>query len=155
MGLFGFGKKKKKKPARSCDLEGSLLEYGEGYLLTSAQIIQSKRFWDNKMIEPETLAYSKAHFLKNDEMGTKMRTMIFQKYSSQEKPWLVGDGQVNQFEVDKNEAREFAKQWWESEFQFTPPTSGAAINNMDSEKFEEYKEYAIMRAGEEQLRKMG
>ncbi len=155
MGLFGFGKKKKKKPARSCDLEGSLLEFGEGYLLTSAQIIKSKRFWDNKMIEPETLAYSKAHFNKNDEMGTKMRTMIFQKYSTKDQPWLVGDGQVNQFEVDKEEAREFARQWWDSEFQFTPPNAGPASENMDAAEFEEYKEYAIMRAGEEQLRKMG
>ncbi len=154
MGLFGFGKKKK-KPAKSCDLEGSLLEFGEGYLLTSAQIIKSKRFWDNKMIEPETLAYSKAHFQRNDDMGTKMRTMIFQKYSSKEQPWLVGDGQVSQFEVDKEEARNFARQWWDSNFQFTPPNGGSAEQTMDASEFEEWKEYAIMKAGEEQLRKMG
>lgn len=154
MGLFGFGKKKK-KPAKSCDLEGSLLEFGEGYLLTSAQIIKSKRFWDNKMIEPETLAYSKAHFQRNDDMGTKMRTMIFQKYSSKEQPWLVGDGQVSQFEVNKDEARDFARQWWESNFQFTPPNVGSAQNTMDASEFEEWKEYAIMKAGEDQLRKMG
>jgi len=153
MGLFGFGKKKK-KPARSCDLEGSLLEYGEGYLLTSSQIIQSKRFWDNKMIEPETLAYSKAHFQKNDDMGTKMRTMIFQKYSGQEKPWLLGDGQVNQFEIDKTQAKEYARQWWESGFSFTPPEAGSAQNNMSAEAYEKWKDYAIMKAGEEQLSKM-
>ena len=155
MGLFGFGKKKKKKPAKSCDLEGSLLEFGEGYLLTSAQIIKSKRFWDNKMIEPETLAYSKAHFQRNDDMGTKMRTMIFQKYSTKDAPWLVGDGQVNQFEVNKEEAREYAKQWWDSDFTFTPPNAGPAEKTMDSSEFEAWKEYAIMKAGEEQLRKMG
>ncbi|MCE7992445.1 MAG: hypothetical protein HEP71_10705 [Roseivirga sp.] len=154
MGLFGFGKKKK-KPAKSCDLEGSLLEFGEGYLLTSAQIIKSKRFWDNKMIEPETLAYSKAHFQRNDDMGTKMRTMIFQKYSSKEQPWLVGDGQVSQFEVDKDEARNYARQWWDSNFQFTPPNGGSAEKTMDASEFEEWKEYAVMKAGEEQLRKMG
>lgn len=154
MGLFGFGKKKK-KPAKSCDLEGSLLEFGEGYLLTSAQIIKSKRFWDNKMIEPETLAYSKAHFQRNDDMGTKMRTMIFQKYSSKEQPWLVGDGQVSQFEVDKEEARNYARQWWDSNFQFTPPNGGSAEKTMEASEFEEWKEYAIMKAGEEQLRKMG
>lgn len=153
MGLFSFGKKKK-KPARSCDLEGSLLEFGEGYLLTSSQIIQSKRFWDNKMIEPETLAYSKSHFQKKDDLGTKMRTMIFQKYSSQEKPWLVGDGQVSQFEVDKDKAREYAKQWWESDYSFRPPAAGPADKNMDNEEFEKWKDYAIMKAGEEQLSKM-
>ena len=135
MGLFSFGKKKKKKPARSCDLEGSLLEFGEGYLLTSAQIIKSKRFWDNKMVEPETLAYSKAHFERNDEMGTKMRTMIFQKYSSQDKPWLVGDGQVSQFEIDKDQAREYAREWWESEFQFSPPNAGPADKSLDEQEF--------------------
>jgi hypothetical protein len=154
MGLFSFGKKKK-KPVKSCDLEGSLLEFGEGYLLTSAQIIKSKRFWDNKMVEPETLAYSKAHFEKKDEMGTKMRTMIFQKYATKEQPWLVGDGQVNQFEVDKDEARAHAKQWWESDFTYTPPTTGPAHKILDSNEFEEWKEYAIMKAGEEQLRKIG
>ena len=155
MGLFSFGKKKKKKPARSCDLEGSLLEFGEGYLLTSSQIIKSKRFWDNKMVEPETLAYSKAHFERNDEMGTKMRTMIFQKYSSQEKPWLVGDGQVNQFEVDKNQAREFAQKWWESEFTITPPETGSADKVMTDAEYQEWKDYAIMKAGEAQLKKIG
>ena len=154
MGFFGFGKKKK-KPAKSCDLEGSLLEFGEGYLLTSAQIIKSKRFWDNKMIEPETLAYSKAHFQRNDDMGTKMRTMIFQKYSSKEQAWLVGDGQVNQFEVDKDEARSFAKQWWDSDFKFEHPNGGSAQQTMESAEFEEWKEYAIMKAGEEQLKKLG
>lgn len=154
MGLFGFGKKKK-KPARACELEGSLLEFGEGYLLTSAQIIKSKRFWDNKMIEPETLAYSKAHFEKNDEMGTKMRTMIFQKYSSKDKPWLVGDGQVTQFEIDKDKAREYAREWWESGFTFAPPEVGAADQILDEQEFSEWKEYAVMKAGEEQLRKIG
>ena len=154
MGLFSFGKKKK-KPARSCDLEGSLLEFGEGYLLTSSQIIKSKRFWDNKMVEPETLAYSKAHFERNDEMGTKMRSMIFQKYSSKEQPWLVGDGQVNQFEIDKNKAREYAQRWWESEFKFMPPNAGSADKNLSEEEYHEWREYAIMKAGEAQLKKIG
>lgn len=154
MGFFGFGKKKK-KPAKSCDLEGSLLEFGEGYLLTSAQIIKSKRFWDNKMIEPETLAYSKAHFQRKDDMGTKMRTMIFQKYSTKERSWLIGDGQVNQFEVDKEEARNFAKQWWESDFKFAHPNAGSAEQTMEASEFEEWKEYAIMKAGEDQLKKLG
>lgn len=154
MGLFSFGKKKK-KPAKSCELEGSLLEYGEGYLLTSAQIIKSKRFWDNKMVEPETLAYSKAHFEKKDELATKMRTMIFQKYAMKDKAWLVGDGQVNQFEVNKDEAREHARLWWESDFTFAPPAVGPAEQILDQAEYEEWKEYAIMKAGEEQLRKIG
>jgi hypothetical protein len=88
-------------------------------------------------------------------MGTKMRTMIFQKYSGKEQPWLVGDGQVNQFEVNKDEARDFARQWWESNFQFTPPNAGSAEKTMEAAEYEEWKEYAIMKAGEEQLRKMG
>lgn len=153
MGLFSFGKKKK-KVVKSCDLEGSLLEYGEGYLLTSAQIIQSKRFWDNKMVEPETVAYSKAHFEKKDEMGTKMRTMIFQKYANKEKPWLVGDGQVNQFEINKEEAKAHAKLWWDSDFTFMPPNAGAANSVLDEVDFAQWQEYAVMKAGEAQLGKM-
>ena len=153
MGLFSFGKKKK-KPVKSCALEGSLLEFGEGYLLTSAQIIKSKRFWDNKMVEPETVAYSKAHFEKNDEMGTKMRSMIFQKYAANDQPLLIGDGQINQFEIDKEEARSNAKRWWESNFTFSPPQTGPAEKMLTKEEFVEWKTYAVMKAGEEQLRKI-
>lgn len=153
MGLFNFGKKKK-KPSKLCELEGSLLEYGEGYLLTSSQIIASKRFWDNKMLEPETLAYSKAHFEKNDKTGTQMRGMIFEKYATKEKAWLIGDGQINLFEVDKEKAKAYALQWWDSGFTFLPPQAGPAQEILEGSEFEKWKKYSIMEAGQAQLLQM-
>ena len=101
------------------------------------------------------MAYTKAHFEKKDEMGTKMRTMIFQKFSSKDKPWLIGDGQVTQFEIDKDKARAYAREWWESGFTFTPPEVGDAEKVLDEKEFSERKDYAVMKAGEEQLRKIG
>ena len=46
--------KKEKKPKAKCNLSNTLLEFGEGYQLTTTQLISSKRFWDHKMLEPET-----------------------------------------------------------------------------------------------------
>ncbi len=63
----------------------------------------SKKYWDMVMTEPETLSYSVSHF-KNQESGTHMRRLIFEKYSSVEKPWMISDSCINLFDnVDKKQ----------------------------------------------------
>lgn len=58
-----------------------------------------------------------------------MRSLIFEKYSSVEKPWMVSDSCIGLFDVDKALARERAKKWWESNGSFArlkpdpPPTT--------------------------------
>src|SRR5215216_4797830 len=100
-----FGKKKKEFKA-SCNITKEPLEKGFGYLLTTSQIVTSKKYWDMVMTEPETLSYTVSHF-KNQSTGTQMRHMIFEKYSGINKPWIVSDSCINLFlEIDKNEAKE-------------------------------------------------
>ena len=79
-----FGKKKKEFKA-SCQITKEPLEKGYGYLLTTAQIVTSQKYWDMVMTEPETMSYTISHF-KNQPGGTQMRNMIFEKYATIGKP---------------------------------------------------------------------
>ena len=70
-----FGKKKKKFRAQ-CELSKMPVEKESAYLVTTAQIISSKKFWDNVMTEPDTMSYTKAFFKSGDQVATNMRHMI-------------------------------------------------------------------------------
>jgi len=140
-----FGKKKKEFKA-SCNITREPLESGFGYLLTTAQVIASKKYWDLIMTEPETLSYTISHF-NNQPGGTQMRNMIFEKYASVAKPWMISDSVINYFEVDKTEARNNAKKWWDSEGSYVPEMAGPASQKLDPATFSSLKEYAVLEAG--------
>ena len=103
------------------------------------------------MTEPETLSYSQSHF-KNQSSGTQMRSMIFEKFATVEKPWIVSDTIINYFEVDKLEARELAKKWWETEGSFEPTDIGPAVQVLQESDYSKLKEYAILEAGRERIK---
>ncbi len=151
MALFDslFGKKKKEFKAQ-CQITKEPIERGYGYLLTTAQIVASEKYWDMIMTEPETMSYTLSHF-KNQSSGTQMRSMIFEKYATVEKAWIISDSIINYFEVDKSEARENAKKWWEAEGNFSPTDIGAAAKVLDKSIFTKVKEYAILEAGRERV----
>jgi hypothetical protein len=145
-----LGKKKPELRAR-CPITKEPIESGFGYLLTTAQVITSKKYWDMIMTEPETMSYSVSHF-KNEPTGTQMRSMIFEKYSSIAKAWMVSDSCINLFEsVDKKQAREMAKKWWENGGQFEPSNSGPAVQALDSSSFNNWKNYAVLEAGRSRI----
>lgn len=142
-----FGKKKKQEIKARCPITKELIEKGFGYLLTTAQVVTSKKYWDMVMTEPETLSYSVSHF-KNQESGTHMRRLIFEKYSSVEKPWMISDSCINLFDnVDKKTARELALKWWESAGNFVPENSGPASHALEPHDFKTWQEYAVFEAG--------
>lgn len=145
-----FGKKKKEFKA-SCQITKEPIEKGYGYLLTTSQVIASKKYWDMVMTEPETMSYTVSHF-KNQSSGTQMRSMIFEKYSQVNKPWIVSDSIIGYFDVDKNEARNYAQKWWETEGGFAPNNTGPAIENLDVSVFNNLKDYAILEAGRSRVK---
>jgi hypothetical protein len=103
------------------------------------------------MTEPETLSYTVSHF-KNQPTGTQMRNMIFEKYSTVAKPWMISDSCINLFEgVDRKEAKENAKRWWENGGQFEPENSGPAAAQLDTGSFKVWKDYAVLEAGRARL----
>jgi hypothetical protein len=141
-----LGKKKPEIKAR-CPITKEQIENGFGYLLTTAQIIASKKYWDMVMTEPETMSYSVSHF-KNQESGTQMRNLIFEKYSSVEKPWMISDSCINLFEnIDRKSARENAKKWWESAGNFIPDNAGSAQQSLEPIQYQTLKDYAVLEAG--------
>ena len=145
-----FGKKKKEFKA-SCTITKEPLEKGYGYLLTTAQVVSSRKYWDLIMTEPETMSYTVSHF-KNQSSGTHMRTMIFDKYATISKPWIVSDSVINYFEVDKMVAREGAKKWWESEGNYVPEQTGPATDHLDMPTYQDLRNYAILEAGRERVK---
>ncbi|HEY3430570.1 MAG TPA: hypothetical protein VGK39_07835, partial [Cyclobacteriaceae bacterium] len=106
----------------------------------------SKKYWDMVMTEPETMSYTVSHF-KNQESGTQMRNLIFEKHSSVDKAWMVSDSCINLFEVDKANARAYAKKWWETEGSFSPTEAGTAIERLDPSSYQALKDYAVLEAG--------
>lgn len=148
MALFEklFGKKKNELKAR-CPITRESIEAGFGYLLTTSEVVTSRKYWDMVMTEPETMSYTVSHF-KNVTSGTQMRNMIFEKYSSVEKPWMISDSCINLFEnIDKKSAREKALMWWKNEGQYIPEKSGPADQSLDPGTFQLIKDYAVLEAG--------
>ena len=141
-----FGKKKKEFKA-FCAVSKEPLEKGYGYLLTTPQVIASKKYWDNIMTEPETMSYTINHFTKQDNTATQIRSMIFEKYSGVDKPWMVSDTCINWFDVNREDAKSHAQKWWESEGAFSPDKNGS----MSDDQFNQIKQYAIMEAGREMV----
>jgi hypothetical protein len=141
-----LGKKKPELKAR-CPITKEQIENGFGYLLTTAQVVASRKYWDMVMTEPETLSYSVSHF-KNQQSGTQMRQLIFEKYSNIEKPWMISDSCINLFEnIDRKSAKENAKKWWQMQGNYTPENSGPALQALEPNQFAALKDYAVLEAG--------
>ncbi len=145
-----LGKSPKKTLKARCPITKEPIEKGFGYLLTTSQIVASEKYWDLVMTEPETMSYTVSHF-NNQPNGTQMRSLIFEKYSSIDKPWMISDSCINLFDVDKNEARQKAKQWWENEGNFAPDNTGPAVENLDPNSYKSWKDYAVLEAGRKRV----
>lgn len=142
-----LGRKKKKDVRAQCPITKEQIDKGFGYLLTTAQVVASHKYWDMVMTEPETMSYTISHF-KNEENGTRMRSLIFEKYSSVEKPWMISDSCINLFEsIDKKTAREHALQWWDNDGHFVPENSGPAYEALGPDRYKDLRQYAVMEAG--------
>lgn len=146
-----FGKKKKSFKA-NCAISKEPVEKGYGYMLSTAEIISSKKFWDNIMVEPETMAYTISHFKENDSMATRMRGMIFDKHSSVSKPWIISDSIIHLFNVDVEKARANAQTWWDNEGNYTPDNLMLATEELGVDGFASVKNYAIMEAGKARVK---
>ncbi len=143
--------KKKSALAAKCPITKEHIETGFGFMLTTAEVITSRKYWDMIMTEPETLSYSVSHF-NNQPSGTQMRSLIFEKYSSINKPWMISDSCINLFEhVDKTKARLKAEKWWSNAGKFNPENTGTAEEALGATDFKNAKDYAILEAGRSRI----
>lgn len=149
LGLFN-GKTAKKELKARCPITKEPIERGFGYLLTTSEVVTSKKYWDMVMTEPETMSYTISHF-NNQPNGTQMRNLIFEKFSSIEKPWMISDSCINLFDIDKKAARERAKMWWSEEGNFVPEEAGPALDRLAPSAYQQVKEYAVLEAGRNRI----
>lgn len=121
-------------------------------MLTTAEIVSSKKFWDHKMTEPDTMSYTISHFKNGDQTSTNMRKMIFQKYANEDKPWIVSDSQIHLFDIDEDLAKSRGDQYWDSKGEEVPAEVANSLDSLGKDAFEEYKAYAIMYAGKDRAK---
>ncbi|MCR9248948.1 MAG: hypothetical protein NXI20_00935 [bacterium] len=145
--MLNLFKSKKKKFRAQCELSKTPLEKESAYMVTTAQIISSKKFWDNVMTEPDTMTYTTAYFKSGDEVAANMRQMIFNKYGAQDKPWIVADSQMHLFDVDQGKAKSLADEWFDKEGQYAPEESKTSLANLGENAVEELRVYAVKEAG--------
>ena len=146
MGLLSIFKSKKKRTA-ICALTNTPLQEGEGRLVTTAEVIVSKKFWESIMTEPEAMAYTINYFKKNDANAIMMRNAIFSKYADRAEPWIVSEDCLQTYGIVTSLNGAEVKDWWSSEGQYRPEKSGKAIEVLSQEEFEQAKQYAITEAG--------
>ncbi|MEQ8582097.1 MAG: hypothetical protein RIC30_12485 [Marinoscillum sp.] len=144
--MFSLFSKKKKFKA-SCDLSGSPLERESAYLVSTAQIISSRKFWDNIMTEPDTMTYTEAYFKSGDQTATNIRGMIFKKYADKDRAWVISDSHLHLFDIDESAAKTVANEWWDSEGKEVPQELENSLAGLDESSFEEIKSYAVKEAG--------
>jgi len=145
-------KKKPKKKVAQCSICKSHMERNEGFALNTSQVVVSQKYWDHKMVEPETMSYTMAHFKNKDENATKMRGIIFEKTAEKDQTWLTCETCIKHFDVDQTNTKELAKEWWASENGYKVPDAGSAKTILANDVYEDIKHYATERAGETLVR---
>ena len=146
MGILNIFKAKKKRTAY-CALTKMPLQEGEGRLVTTAEVIVSKKFWESIMTEPEAMAYTINYFKKNDANAIMMRNAIFSKYADRSEPWIVSEDCLQTYGIVTSLNGAEVNDWWNSKGEYRPENSGKAIEVLSSEEFEQAKQYAITEAG--------
>jgi hypothetical protein len=146
MGILNIFKTKKKRTAK-CALTNTPLQEGEGRLVTTAEVIVSKKFWESIMTEPEAMAYTINYFKHNDSNATMMRQAIFSKYADRSAPWIVSEDCLQTYGIETSLNGSEVNDWWQSQGEYRPVNSGRAVEVLSPEVYAEAKRYAITEAG--------
>lgn len=139
--------KKKKKFSANCSLSGMPLERSTAFIIGTADLLKSRKFWDNVMSEPETLSYTEAYFRNKDTTAQRIREMLLQKYIGEDKPWVIGDGYIHFFDVDMAQSQQWAQTWWDSAGQVYPDSLQNSLSSLPKEELEKYRQFVLQEAG--------
>ena len=137
--------KKKKAFRATCEISNMQLDKESAYLLTAAEVVTSRKFWDKKMTEPDTMMYTEAHFKSGDTTALQIRRMIFEKYA-REKDWLVSDAEIHLFDVDRGKAKSRANTWWDHKGELSTEESANSLARLGN-RLDECRQYAVLEAG--------
>ena len=127
---------KKKKKTAKCQLTDMILTNGEGCLVTTSEVIQSRKFWEGKMTEPETMSYTINYFKSKDKTSELIRNAIFEKYAEKEKVWIVSEDCIQTYDINTSLNGVHIKEWWERDGNIQVENSGKAINVLSTEDYD-------------------
>lgn len=146
MGLF-FNEKQKNVRTRTCDCCSKSVESPTAtYLLTPAQVVKSRKYWDYLMTSPEMYELSKRHFVNKDANATKQRGMIVVPLIQNSSPWCICEKCIDKFDVDKSIAKKYSIQK-EENINFIPPNCGSAESVLPKDEYLQEMIYILSHAG--------
>jgi uncharacterized protein YraI len=110
----------------TCDVCLATVTKPEGYQLTTTQVVSSPQFWQRyyQHHQEEFAALGISSYdalLESPELSA-----VIEQITNDATPWLVGEECIDYFDVDREQTRTYAQQWWESDRTFMPPGSGPA-----------------------------
>lgn len=131
---------------KQCDVCLQGVSRPDGYLLTTSQVVASPEYWR---------AYYELHAAECSKLGIDTFDSFCRAQpalgtgptiAAMPTPWLVCDKCISYFSADRDEAREHAKQWWQSwkwwrmRCTYEPPGNGhaplAAIDMGDGKRWQ-------------------
>lgn len=108
-----------------CDVCNRKVFWGNGYLLTTKQVVSTPQYWE---------FYVQLHKDKFSEFGVTsyeafinnplLRISVGKALAEQSTPWMVCNECISMFNVDLKKTMDYAKRWWDSKRNFSPPGTG-------------------------------
>lgn len=110
-----------------CDVCSRKVSSPDGYLLTTREVVSTPKYWQHyyqyhkdEFVSMGVSSYQ--DFCRNPLLRASCGEML----ANQQTPWLVCENCISMFNVDRERARSYAKQWWQSRRTFQPPGTGPA-----------------------------
>jgi len=110
-----------------CDICSQKVFRPNGYLLTTREVVGTPTYWQH---------YCQHHRSELAGMGVSsfddfcrnsvVRSSCAEALARQSTPWIVCERCIQMFTVDRDQARSYGKQWWESGRKYSPPGTGPA-----------------------------
>jgi hypothetical protein len=104
-----------------CDVCSKTIGDGEGYLLTTGQVVSTPAYFKHAFSSQEEMTY-----LMGVPLDDSFKTAFARRMAAQTEPWLICDACIGLFAVDKAETRRYATRWYQSGGTFRPPGTGPA-----------------------------
>lgn len=88
-----------------CDVCSHSVRTGSGYILRTADVVSSSRYWEHNL---ESLR----------QMGAKLSMSLVMRavgeMSEKHSPWIICDDCIDLFDADRSSARRLAMKYWSS-----------------------------------------
>ena len=100
-----------------CDVCNRDVAKGEGFLLTTDQVVRTPRYWEY------AFNHEWSYYGQIDPEGRSLALTV-RKQVGQDSAWLICEEQIDLFDIDKAQLRSHCGQWWSTGQRYSPPGTG-------------------------------